>query len=216
VSYEIAPEYRMSYDDRLTEEAWAIARSKRIYEAEGRKWEPWMLNIVTINLADIVSGEKAGLEIDIPEEEDYYHARQRVDAEIEEGRYRFARLKRAKLIYTPLPQEPEYISPRNTTLNASWNGMRDPLTVDEFFFMSGISDDELKSVFHFDPVNMPRSVSYAGGFYGFAEEGRQRLADIVGRPIAFVQMRSSGRRGGCWDMSSKEIFVPFDGPNVLL
>ncbi len=114
------------------------------------------------------------------------------------------------MIYVPLPSESIYINPWNIELNASWNGMRDPLVVDEFFFLAGIPDDELKTVFHYDPVNTPDTVRFFGGYFGFAEEGQQRLADLVEKPIAFVQLRQSGRRGGGWDMSSKKIFVPFE------
>lgn len=52
---------------------------------------------------------------------------------------------------------------------------------------------------------MPPEVSYAWGFYSFAEEGKQKLVDYVQKPIAFVQIRTVGSRSGCWDLSSKEI-----------
>ncbi len=203
------PEYQMPYEDRLTEEAWAIASSKRAYEMSGSKWEPWKLDLVSVNVADIISGEKRELEITLPDEKDYHWAKQRVDLRIEYSKYCLARLQRARIIYCDLPSDNEYIHPRIIQLNASWNGMRDPLGVDEFFFLAGIPDEELKSVFHYDPENMSSAATYLGdGFSGFTQGGRQRLTELVGKPIAFVHMRAEGRRSGAWDLSSKEVFYP--------
>lgn len=92
--------------------------------------------------------------------------------------------------------------------------MRDPISVDEFFFFAGIPEDELKRVFHYDPDNMPREVSYADGYFGFMVDGKQRLADLVQKPIAFVQLWQSGRRGGSWNMGSKRVLVPFEEGEV--
>lgn len=59
MSFGRVPEYKMSYEDRVTEEAGAIASSK-----------------------------KRGLEITLPDEEDYLWAKDRVDSSIEESKYR--------------------------------------------------------------------------------------------------------------------------------
>lgn len=198
MNYERIPEYRMSYEDRLTEEAWAIARTRRECESRGTKWEPWMLNVVTIRIADLLSGKRPDLEIDVPEDIDYKYARERMDERVELSRYSFERLKRTRVVYVPLPSEEQHISPWSIFLNASWNGMRDPLSVDEFFFLAGIPEEELKTVFRF--------VQVFGGFFGFTNEGRQRLTDFVQRPISFVQRRETGRNWGRWDLSSREIF----------
>lgn len=201
------PEYRMSYDDRLTEEAWAIAKSKKAYEERGSKWEPWKLNLVTVSIADILSGKKPGLEIVVPDDENYYWARQKVDSDIAFSQDTLKRLKRVPIIYCDLDEE--YINPWWTHLNTSWNGMRDYLSVDHFFFLTGIPEEELKTVFHYDPENLQQSAaSYFGGYFGFAEGGRQRLTDLVNKPIAFIRCRTEGRRSGSWDLSSKEIVVP--------
>ncbi len=214
MNYERLPEYRMSYEDRLTEEAWAIARSRRTYESEGIKWNPRMLNVASINLADVLAGKRPDLEIDIPEGTDYKYARERVDEAIELSRYSFARLKRARTVYVQLPSEWQYINPWNTCLNASWNGMRDPQSVDEFFFHADIPEEELKTVFHFDLPNAPDSVRFFGGYFGFTYGGRQRLTDLVEKPIAFVQLRQTGRNWGRWDLSSREVFNPSAKGNV--
>mgnify|MGYP003394333808 CR=1 FL=1 len=208
MTFRGTPEYKLPYEDRLTEETWAIAGSKRAYAMSGSKWEPWKLNLVTVNLADVLSGRKEGLDITIPDEDDYNWARQRVDMRIDESLYCLDRLKRAKIVYVPLPRDFIYINPGLTQLNASWNGMRDPLAVDEFFFLTGHPDEELKTVFHYDPENMPPGVRYSEGFFGFTSGGRQRLAAIVGKPIAFVYLRKERRRRFTWDLSSKEMFYP--------
>lgn len=201
------PEHRLSYEDRLTEEAWAIASSKIAYERMGSKWAPWKLNVVTVGLADLMSGKKPDLEIIVPDEEDHYWAKERVDLRIKESLYSLTRLQGAKIVYCALP-DIYPINPWMTELNASWNGMRDPLSVDEFFFLAGIPDEELKTVFRYYPENIPPSVSYAEGFFGFTEGGKQRLAGFVGKPIAFVRKRTKGRHPGSWDLSSKEIYSP--------
>lgn len=198
----------MSYDDRLIEEAWAIARSKKAYESDGIKWEPWMFNVVTVYIADILSGKKPNLDINVPDEEDYKYARERVDSRIEDSRYSYERIKRARLVYIPTHLEEYYMHPWDTELNASWNGMRDPLSVDEFFHLAGIPEEESKTVFRFDPDNVPKSQRVWGGYFGFAFGGKQRLADLVEKPIAFVQIRNTGRKWGTWDLSSKQLYTP--------
>ena len=95
MSFGRVPEYQMPYEDRVTEEAWAIASSKKVYEKSGSKWQPWKLNIVSVEVADLVSGKKPDLEIILPDEEDYHWARQRVDSRIEESKYRLALLQKS-------------------------------------------------------------------------------------------------------------------------
>ena len=186
----------MPYEDRVTEEAWAISSSKEEYEKNGSKWEPWKLNLVSVNIADLISGKKGGLKITLPDEEDYVWAKEKVDSIIEESKYRLARLKRARIIYSVLPPDDVDIHPSFVELNASWNGMRDPLPVDEFFFLAGIPEEELKLVFHCDPENIPPSIRYQeDGFFGFAKGGRQRLVELVGKPIAFVYPRARDEGG---------------------
>ncbi len=208
MNYERAPEYKMSYEDRLTEEAWAIARTRKMLESEGRKWEPWTVNVVTIKFADLLSGKTPELQIDVPDETDYQHARKRVDGRIEYSRYSYERIKRAGNVFVPLHQNWYGDRPDYTTLNSSWNGQRDPLSVDEYFFMAGIPEEELKTVFRFDPENAPDPVRVFGGFFGFVEGGRQRLTDLVGRPLTFIQMRDTRWGINQWDLSSREIFNP--------
>lgn len=206
---ERVPEYRMPYEDRMREEAWAIARSREECRKHGIEWKSWMLNVVAVNVAELLSGRRPELKITIPTEEDYFWAKQRIDAYIEDRNYRFTRQQRAKLIYCPLPDEDEFVHPELLTLCASWNGMRDPLSVAEFFFLAGIPDEELKSVFHYDPENVPTPVRSRGdGFFGFANSGRQRLVDLVRKPFAFIHFHTEGRRLFSWDLKSKEVFYP--------
>lgn len=200
------PEYKMSYEDRVREETWAIASSKIAYEREGSKWAPCKLNLVVFRLADV--GKPHDVELTIPDEEDYFWAKERVDRRIEESRYCFGRIQRAKLLYSGLPHNPDYINPGYIQLNASWNGMRDPLSVNEVFYLMGLPDDMLKEVFHFDPEYLPPKATDEEGFFGFAERGQQRLAQIMGKPIAFVYTWDKGRWRTAWNLSSKEVFYP--------
>lgn len=196
MNYERVPGYKMSYVDRLREEAWAIAKTRRACENTGRKWQAWDLNMVSVSVADILSGKKRELEIDIPDEEDYKYARERVDSRIELSRRSFARLKKAKTVYVPIWQEQKYVTPGRTSLNSSWNGERNPLSVAEFFFLADIAEEGLKTIFKLD---------YEGGF---AEDGRQKLSDFIGRTTAFVQIRNTRWGLHQWDLNSREIFVP--------
>ena len=202
------PEYKMPYDDRLTEEAWRIAHTRKVYEQRGGNWQPWSLNVVSINMADIVEGKPREIDITIPKEEDYRYARDRIDIEIEDRIYRFHRLQRVPLLYVPISPNPLYNNPQNISLCASWNGMRDPLPLDEYFYVAGIPEGELKTVFHFDPDNVPADVRHWGGFFGFLSDGKQKLTDLVGKQIAFVHRREEHRKWGVWNLSSREIFTP--------
>lgn len=201
----------MPYDDRLTEEAWRIAHTRKVYKQVGGNWQPWSLNVVSVNMANIANGKPRQLDIldiTVPDEEDYRYARARVNAKIEDRIYRFHRLQRVPSLYVPVSPHDLYNNPQNISLSASWNGMRDPLPVDEYFYMAEIPDEALKTVFYFDPDNAPAEVRHWGGFFGFLPDGKQALTDLVGKQIAFVQRREERRKWGVWDLSSKEVLTP--------
>lgn len=147
MNYERVPGYKMPYEDRLTEEAWGIAKTRRAHEESGRVWQPWNLNEATIRVADILDDKKRELEIDVPSEEDYKYAKERVDLRIDLSRRSFSRLKRAKMVYIPIWQEQKYVTPNHTSLNSSWNGKRSPLSVAEFFFLADIAGENLKNIY---------------------------------------------------------------------